>query len=131
MGDMETANGGRDRESGRDLESGRERRRAPRAPADFPLHIDTTSGPIAGRLKDISENGLCCHFPEALREMTRVGVDVSLPGQAKPARLVGAVVRCEKLRGAAPPAYEVAVFFTELATDTRAALQHFVSGAAT
>ena len=106
---------------------GRERRRAPRARAEFPLQIDTPSGAMPGKLRDVSENGLCCDFPEPLREMTQVAIDLRLPGRSKADKVVGAVVRCDKLRGVTPPTYEVAVFFTELANETRAALRNHVA----
>lgn len=110
-----------------------ERRRAQRAPADFSIHIgqspkagvtDTAKAPA--KLRDLSISGLCCYHPEPLNEMTLVHMSLSLPGDARSHEVDGAVVRCAKLRGQSPPTYEVAVYFTEMAPETRAALGAFV-----
>ncbi|MCA8949265.1 MAG: PilZ domain-containing protein [Planctomycetes bacterium] len=105
----------------------KERRRAPRALADFPIRLaqDPTAEPAV--LRDISEIGLSCVSPRELPEMTLVGFEFHLPGAATTAHsVVGAVVRCEPLPN---DRYDVAVYFTELRPETRAALAAFVADA--
>lgn len=103
-----------------------ERRRAPRARANFPIQIGDRDGLTAALLKDISTNGLCCSYPDALNEMTLVRIDLQIPGQHDAHALQGVVVRCEKKRGDAPPAYELAIYFTDVPPSTRRAIGEFV-----
>lgn len=103
-----------------------ERRRAPRASADLPIRLGENEQTLPARLRDLSSSGLCCHYPEPLREMTMVQMDLDLPGQEGSHQVQGAVVRCEKQRGINPPTYEVAVFFTDLAPGARKAIDGFV-----
>lgn len=102
-----------------------ERRRAPRAQADFPIQIGGAAARPA-RLKDISEIGLCCHCGERIDEMTLLAIDLQLPGARAHHLVKGAVVRCEPLRQQ-QGSYELAVYFTEIAPQTKAALQQLVA----
>ena len=111
----------------------RERRRDPRALADFSIQIGQS--PKAGvpgterspaRLRDLSISGLCCFHPAPMTEMTLVHLTLRLPGDDRDHEVDGAVVRCAKLRGQTPPTYEVAVYFTEMTPETRAAIGSFV-----
>lgn len=103
-----------------------DRRRAPRAQADFPIQI---AGKMAGQpaqLKDISEIGLCCNCRERIDEMTLLSIDLKLPGAQVQHKVKGAVVRCEPLpRGKG--SFELAVYFTEIAPQTKAALKQLVA----
>lgn len=104
-----------------------ERRRAPRARADFPIHMTQRAKARPGSVVDISENGLCCTFPEAIREMTQVNIDLQLPDDSETHAIEGAVVRCEKRKNVSPPTYEVAVYFTGLEQDARQKLRDYVT----
>lgn len=104
-----------------------ERRRAPRAKASFPVQLNLRAEAAPATLKDISSNGLCCRFHEPIREMTLVHMDLRLPGTGSAHGVDGVVVRCDKLRGESPPAYEVAVYFTGIAPEARAAIHGFVT----
>lgn len=104
-----------------------ERRRAPRARADFPIRMTQRTEAQSGKVVDISENGLCCTFPEAIQEMTLVHIDMQLPASDESHTIQGAVVRCEKRRNVTPPTYEVAVYFTELAAEARQELRDYVT----
>ena len=106
-----------------------ERRRAPRAPAGFPIRMTQRAEARPGTVVDISENGLCCTFPEPIREMTLVGIDLKLPTASQSHSIHGAVVRCEKRRNVSPATYEVAVYFTDLAPDIRQELRDYVTRA--
>ena len=101
-----------------------ERRRAPRALADFPIRFSQQADAEPAVLRDISEIGLACTSPRELPEMTLVGFDFSLPGATAVHQVVGAVVRCEPHQDGK---YDVAVYFTELQPETRAALGGFVA----
>ena len=109
--------------------SPRERRRALRAIADFPIRLSPKDGALPAMLKDLSTIGLCCTTAQAVPELTLVGIDLQLPGQQDAHAVKGAVVRCDPARGRRG-AYEVAVYFTEVAPATKAALAHYVAGAA-
>lgn len=103
----------------------RERRRAPRAVADFSIQLNPAQGATPARLKDLSTIGLCCTTTTRMTEMTLLGIDLQLPGEGKRHSLQGAVVRC------APEAntkgqYELAVFFTMIDEAARKALGAYV-----
>ena len=106
---------------------GIERRRAARAKAEFSIRLAERDGMREAKLKDLSTNGLCCLYGEALREMTLVRIAIEIPGDARSHDVQGAVVRCLKLRDVAPPTYEIAIFFTPLSPECRAALGRFVT----
>lgn len=99
-----------------------ERRRAPRAAFDIPIHLSPRGDARPARLVNLSTSGLCCHFEEAMTEMTVVGIELELPGQKAPARVEGAVVRCAKVPDRSPATYELGVFFTGMSDATRAAI---------
>ena len=102
-----------------------ERRNAPRADADFPVQLSADAGAQPAVLQNISQTGLCCHFPDPLTEMTLMAIDLNLPEGA--AKVKGVVVRCDKLRGMDPPTYEAAIYFTEMEPATRRAIDAYVS----
>lgn len=105
-----------------------ERRRAPRALADFPIRLSPREGLAEAKLKDLSEIGLCCTTAAPLDEMTLVGIDLQLPGARTAMRVQGAVVRCERRRSSND--YELAVYFTEIGSDARSAIGAYVASAA-
>lgn len=85
-------------------------------------------------MRDISTVGLCCSLPEPVSEMTLVQIDLELPGGAGKAgeaghRVQGVVVRCERDRQSSG-AYELGVYFTEMAPQTRAAIATYVASQA-
>ncbi len=100
-----------------------ERRRAPRAIATFPILMSDREGPAEATLKDLSSNGLCCIYPQELPEMSILQIDLDLPGGKARHRIQGAVVRCEQVQAG----YEVAVYFTEVSSEARAALEAYVT----
>lgn len=102
-----------------------ERRGAPRASADIPLHLSTATDARPAQLQNISETGLCCHFTEPVSEMTMMGIDLVLPGD-EPHRVQGVVVRCDRDEQVTPPGYEVAIYFTEMEPQARVAIKQFV-----
>lgn len=103
-----------------------ERRRAPRASVSIPIRLSPRGEAEPATLVNLSTSGLCCHFGEAMTEMTLVGIDLDLPGCAERARVQGAVVRCDKVRGVNPPTYEIGVFFTDMSDATRRTIHEFV-----
>lgn len=102
-----------------------ERRRAPRALADFPIQLSPEQGATEARLKDLSTIGLCCTTPQEVPELSQVGIALQLPNGHEQHQVIGAVVRCEAEEEG--DNYEVAVYFTEIGEDTKAALEAFVS----
>ncbi len=107
---------------------GSERRRAPRIPADFPIRLRGEGEAQEGRLRDLSEIGLCCTYPEAIEEMTLVQIGLELPGDDEVVEVKGAVVRCEEMAGS-EKAHEIAVYFTETPAESRNALKAWVTRA--
>ena len=103
-----------------------ERRGAPRASVSLPIQLSPRGEAEPATLTNLSTTGLGCHFGEAMSEMTLVGIDLDLPGAAEPARVQGAVVRCDKIRGLNPPTYDIGIFFTDMSDATRAALGTFL-----
>jgi hypothetical protein len=105
-----------------------ERRRATRALAAFPVKLSNQPGAEPAVLRDISELGLACVSPQAIPEMTLVGIEFSLPGATAVHQVKGAVVRCEPLRSETKGSrrWDLAVYFTEITPVTRAALKNYV-----
>jgi len=102
-----------------------ERRGAPRACVDLPLRVSTAAEARPARLKNISQTGLCCQLDHAVDEMAIMGIDLELPDVGTQS-VQGVVVRCDRDEKSAPPGYEIAIYFTELAPDARRAIQEFV-----
>lgn len=98
-----------------------------RAVASFPVTLSTKPG-AAAVLRDISEIGLACTANHEIPEMTLVGLDFTLPGATERHQVKGAVVRCEPL-GKAKKDWDLAVYFTEMAPVTRAAVRNYVAKA--
>lgn len=114
----------RDTTKGRDMKpSGRERRKYPRAGAEWPLEIALDSGTHQARLRDVSRAGLCFFMEEPIPAMTvlRIGLDLPTPKGLRRITGSGAVVRCEAL-SAGVHHYEIAVFLHDLAESDREAL---------
>ncbi|MBL9079353.1 MAG: PilZ domain-containing protein [Planctomycetes bacterium] len=110
-----------------------ERRRAARALGTFPVRLSPRPTDAPAVLRDISEIGLACNSPEELPEMTKVALNFSLPGATEVHHVQGAVVRCDKLKSAAPsrggPRWDLAIYFTEITPVTRAAIRNYVAKA--
>ena len=116
---------------------GSERRRHPRAQADWPLELKLGAVPIQARLRDVSRSGLCFFLERAVPEMTLLGLEVAVPaeyatqgGKGKGSaphriRTRGVVVRCEKISETLEH-YEVAVFFHQIDEGDAAALDELV-----
>ncbi len=101
--------------------SSAERRRAPRIEADLPLTLTARDAGAPAHLKDLSELGLCCTFPEPVPEMTLVRVGLEIESQVHD--LDGAVVRCER---EPKDGWEVAIYFTGMDDAARSAIGTFV-----
>lgn len=81
-------------------------------------------------LTNLSTSGLACQFSEAMTEMTIVAIDLDLPDHGT-ARVQGAVVRCDKIPDKSPATYEIGIFFTDMADETRRLLETFIESALT
>ena len=114
--------------------SGRERRKYPRAGAEWPLEIALTTGTHKARLRDVSRAGICFFMDEPIPTMTvlRIGLDLPTPKGKRRITGSGAVVRCEAL-SVGVHHYEIAVFLHDLAESDREALDEHaqrIAGAA-
>ena len=106
-----------------------ERRRATRVSADFPIRLQGEGTAHEGRLRDLSEIGLLCTYPEPIDEMTMVEIGLELPGAERKIQVKGAVVRCDEI--AAPTkTHEIAVYFTDTPDASRDALREWVTRSA-
>jgi hypothetical protein len=108
--------------------TGRERRRWPRAKADWPISLDLPEGRYEARVRDISEAGVCFFLDRPLRLMTQLAIELELPSDGKPLQLrgTGVVVRCEPIAQAVDH-YEIAVFMPDLSDLEKGAIRMFVS----
>lgn len=98
-----------------------ERRRTPRANADFPMRL----GSLPAQLKDISEGGLACRLGQPMEEMTRVQIDLDLPAGDRNARhtVEGAIVYCAP---STDGEYDLGILFLAPPEDTTSAIRAFV-----
>ncbi|MEO0479478.1 MAG: PilZ domain-containing protein [Planctomycetota bacterium] len=108
---------------------GSERRRAPRAKGDFAVRVH---GSEAGdsRIKDLSTNGLCCFHDDPIDEMQMVQISLEIPGdipapESGAHEVKGAVVRCDP-RTDGEPGFEIAIYFTEIPSLTKLAIDGWV-----
>jgi hypothetical protein len=112
--------------------SGAERRRHPRAPADWTVELALAGGPQRARLRDVSRVGLSFHLEVPIPLMTVLAVALELPGTGGAAgrRITGsgAVVRCQRISPALEH-YEVALFLHDMSEADRDALEAHVRGA--
>lgn len=118
---------------------GRERRRHPRAEADWPLELQLGAVPVKARLRDVSRSGLCFFLDRPVTEMTVLSLNVAVPpgdgaavgdGAGKRGKLPqiqakGVVVRCEKISERVDH-YEVAIFFHDIKPEDAEAIDALV-----
>jgi hypothetical protein len=108
-------------------ETGRERRRWPRAKADWPISLDLPEGRFEARVRDISQAGVCFFLDRPLKPMTTLAIELELP-QARARTVIrgqGVVVRSESISQRLDH-YEIAVFMPELSETERGAIGVFV-----
>ncbi len=108
---------------------GDERRRWPRAHADWPIRLALADGEYEARVRDVSRAGVCFFIDREVPVMTRMRVDLELPVRDG-LRFVtgsGVVVRCERISQRIDH-YEVAVFFHDMAEPDADALAAYVAG---
>ncbi len=104
-----------------------EKRRAPRAMADFAISLTDRGQAREATVRDISRSGLMCSYPEAIAEMTMVEIKLQIPGDDEEHTTKGTIVWCSKRRGENPPAYDLGVFFDRLPRATQEALDRYVT----
>ncbi len=116
-----------------DTGSGRERRRWPRAKADWPISLDLPEGRYEARVRDISQAGVCFFLDRPLKVMTALQVEVELgfevPGEEKIICMIsgrGVVVRSEKISERLDH-YEIAVFMPDLTEVEKEAITEYVA----
>lgn len=107
--------------------SGRERRRWPRAKADWPISLDLPEGRYEARVRDISEAGICFFLDRPVKLMTQLQIELNLPhrGEVTVIRGTGVVVRSETLSEHIDH-YEVAVFMPDFTARDKASIREFV-----
>lgn len=105
-----------------------ERRRRPRALADFAVTLTVGSTSQEARLSDVSELGLRCHVAQPLRLSTAVTATLQMPGRSQPLQLRAKVVRCMPI-DARGSTFTVGLEFAPVAPIDRAALIGYVKKA--
>ncbi len=107
--------------------SGRERRRWPRAKADWPISLNLPEGRFEARVRDISEAGVCFFLDRSIKLMTQLSIELDLPleDRHKMIRGTGIVVRSENISDHLDH-YEVAVFIPDLSDDDKATIASFI-----
>jgi hypothetical protein len=109
--------------------SGAERRRHPRAPADWTVELALAGGTQRARLRDVSRVGLSFHVEVPIPLMTVLAIALELPaGDRRRITGSGAVVRCQRISPALEH-YEVALFLHDMSEADRGALEAQVRGA--
>ncbi|MCA8979305.1 MAG: PilZ domain-containing protein [Planctomycetes bacterium] len=108
---------------------GRERRRWPRAEADWAISLALPDGDYVARVRDVSRAGVCFFIDRPIPVMTAMRIDLELPVEEGKRFITGGgvVVRCEKI-SARLDHYEIALFLNDIAEPDQAALEAYVSG---
>jgi len=106
-----------------------ERRRMPRARADWPVSLALPDGRLEARVRDVSGSGVCFFLDRPLPVMTVLAIDLELPVEdgLRTLKARGVVVRCERISERLDH-FEIAVFLNEIAEPDRAALVAFACG---
>jgi len=130
-----------------------ERRKSPRVVTDMPLRLTIGGRTVETRIHDLSSSGIRFGTPDKLPLLSRVQIALELPAGrddkgATPIAIAGVVVRCDRAAGAgskeradggrppkpqapgtgaAPMAYDTAIFFESLPEGARALLSKFVT----
>ncbi|MEX1026271.1 MAG: PilZ domain-containing protein [Planctomycetota bacterium] len=111
-------------ENVRSSPSGRERRRHPRLAVDVPITLQLEDGSHEGRLRDVSEAGVCFFLDRRVAEMTLLTMRLDLP-DSPAIEASGVVVRCQALSKHLDH-YEIAVFLNQINARNRALLDAFL-----
>ncbi|MHC4262745.1 MAG: PilZ domain-containing protein [Planctomycetota bacterium] len=109
-------------------ESGADRRKNPRARAEWSARIAVDDGFTEVQLRDVSSAGLCFFSERPIPEMTMLGVHLDVPrldGARHAVDARGAVVRCEPISPHLEH-YEVAVFLNDIESSDRQAIADYV-----
>lgn len=108
--------------------SGRERRRWPRATADWAISLALPDGEFRARVRDVSRAGVCFFLDRPIPVMTAMRIDLELPVDEGKRFITGGgvVVRCEKI-SARLDHYEVALFLNDIAEPDQSALASYVA----
>lgn len=112
----------------------RERRVGRRVSGGFRLVLDPTQFGTLLQVRDLSMSGVSFCLTKPVEYMTRVQLVLWLPNAATPGEsgefdCAGVVVRCDPTENGQEgglPAYDVAVFFTDMPDETDAALEQYV-----
>ena len=108
-------------------EADADRRRWPRADADWPIRLLLPEGHFEARVRDVSRAGICFFLDRPIPEMTSLRIDLELPVQEgmRFVRGEAVVVRCDKISDRLDH-YEIAAFMNDMAAPDRDALEAFV-----
>ncbi|HIG12108.1 MAG: PilZ domain-containing protein [bacterium] len=111
---------------------GRERRRWPRARADWPITLEAPEGSYEARVRDISTAGVCFFLDRPLSVMTALGIELELSLEDRSNRRVsvirgqGVVVRCEKISEHLEH-FEIALFMPDFSEAEKSLIERYVA----
>jgi hypothetical protein len=111
------------------MSAAKEKRLHPRINERLTIRHAEPGGPVLETI-NLSAGGMFCTSSEYIAPMTRMALQMRLPGSAaaRPIEGEAIVVRTEPSAQAAPPGggYRIALYFSRLEEDDRKALQTFL-----
>ena len=102
-----------------------ERRKTPRAKADFRVEIAYQNSRIIADTTNISASGIYCQIDHSIPLFREIGISIKVPGIAETIECSGAIVRCEKVPG--NERYNLAIFFEDLSIENKSRLSGYVT----
>ena len=106
-----------------------ERRGSPRIEMQVPMNLAVDGEMLITRTKNLSASGAYCTLRRFLEPMTKLQVQLELPGRPRPTKVVcyGVVVRIEPPRPLPKrSSYHIAIFFHDIAARTRSIIAQYV-----
>lgn len=108
---------------------GPDRRLAPRVEHRLPVRLTHEDGALSAITRDLSASGASCSLRRFIPLMTKLQIQLDLPGRARPTRIAcqGVVVRVEPPRPMPRSSrYHLAIFFNDMAGVDRTRLARYV-----
>lgn len=105
-------------------EKRKERRKFPRAKADFNIEIAHQKSRIIADTINVSASGMYCQSDRSIPLFREIGIRIKLSGIAAVIECSGIIVRCDKVPG--KERYNLAIFFEDLSLKEKGYLSSYV-----
>ena len=103
-----------------------DRRKHPRSHSGFTLSGAGTGDRLISRVDNISCSGVLCHTQRPVVEMTKLSIELDLPGPSgRVVNAEGIVIRCIAEYPKSPD-FKVAILYTKLSDDDHHAIRTYV-----